>query len=152
MDTPAFPDEPPAWAAPSLPTQCKQLEQHAPSTTTRTYLTFRPQYSFGLLLVRSLVAFVREQWLSTSFTPPPSTPTSLSQDSCGSPGQQAPSPRDIGNAIDAVDAALHAVLIRVAHPDDAPLLSRLVHQVSLCVESMPSPATLFITGAAFGAP
>ncbi|KAF5834335.1 hypothetical protein DUNSADRAFT_9036, partial [Dunaliella salina] len=90
----------------------------------------RPQYNFGLLLVRSLVAFVREQWLSGSFTPSPSTPTSLSRDNCGSPGQPAPSPLDIGNAIDAVDAALHAVLMRIAHPDDAPLLSRLAHQVT----------------------
>ena len=73
--------------------------------------------------MRSLLSFVREQWLPLPMEAKSSPPGAVS-----GPGSAGSGVRS-SSAVDAVEAAMRVVLLGMCHGEDVEVLTRLVDQV-----------------------
>ncbi|GAX79832.1 hypothetical protein CEUSTIGMA_g7272.t1 [Chlamydomonas eustigma] len=88
-------------------------------------LPHRPQYHYGLCLIRSMISFIGKHWIVAEHR----------------------ANRVGSNAIDAVDAAMRVVLLGICHGEDVGIMTRLIDQVTCSTTRTAAPAETPSNGA-----
>ncbi len=103
----------------------------------------RPQYSFDLRLVRTMLAYIRTQWLGSPMEQqqqqrpesraPGGAAAAAATSAAGAAGTCL---GGSSNAVDAVEAALRVVFLGLCHMEDVAMMVRLVDQVRTGLQHM----------------